>query len=86
VVELQLRDFKLGGVSLEGEEQERYNVIQQELAQLATKFENNVIDATNVRRVWGGEGAEFCAGEGTLLLLCHAAGDTSWREQRFESY
>lgn len=46
VVELELRDFVLGGVSLEGEAKERYNAIQQELAQLSTKFSNNVLDAT----------------------------------------
>lgn len=49
VVELELRDFVLGGVSLEGEAKERYNAIQQELAQLSTKFSNNVLDATKVR-------------------------------------
>lgn len=48
VVELELRDFVLGGVSLEGEAKERYNAIQQELAQLSTKFSNNVLDATKV--------------------------------------
>ena len=32
----------LGGVALEGEAKERFNAIQQELAQLATKFGNNV--------------------------------------------
>jgi oligopeptidase A len=47
-VELELRDFKLGGVALEGEAKERFNAIQQELAQLSTKFSNNVLDATKV--------------------------------------
>ena len=32
----------LGGVALEGEAKERFNAIQQELAQLSTKFSNNV--------------------------------------------
>jgi oligopeptidase A len=36
----------LGGVALEGEAKERFNAIQQELAQLSTKFSNNVLDAT----------------------------------------
>jgi hypothetical protein len=38
----------LGGVALEGEAKERYNAIQQQLAQLSTKFSNNVLDATKV--------------------------------------
>jgi oligopeptidase A len=46
VVEIELRDFVLGGVALEGAEKERFNAIQQELAQLSTKFSNNVLDAT----------------------------------------
>ena len=46
VVELELRDFVLGGVALEGADKEEYNSIQQELAKLSTKFSNNVLDAT----------------------------------------
>jgi Neurolysin/Thimet oligopeptidase, N-terminal domain len=46
VVEIELRDFVLGGVALEGAARERYNAIQQELAQISTKFSNNVLDAT----------------------------------------
>ena len=42
----------LGGVALEGEAKERFNAIQQELAQLSTKFSNNVR-----RRGGGGRGA-----------------------------
>lgn len=45
-VENELRDFILGGISLEGEAKERYNAIQQELTQLSTKFSNNVLDST----------------------------------------
>lgn len=48
VVELQLRDFVLGGVGLDGAERERFNAIEQELAQLSTTFNNNVLDATKV--------------------------------------
>eukprot|EP00198_Chlamydomonas_reinhardtii_P004414 XP_001693750.1 oligopeptidase A [Chlamydomonas reinhardtii] len=46
IVDNELRDFVLGGVALEGEAKERFNAIQQELTQLATKFSNNVLDAT----------------------------------------
>lgn len=46
IVENELRDFVLGGVALEGEARERFNAIQQELAQLSTKFSNNLLDAT----------------------------------------
>lgn len=46
IVETELRDFVLGGVALEGKEKERFNEIAQELAQLSTKFGNNVLDST----------------------------------------
>lgn len=46
IVEAELRDFVLGGVALEGEAKERFNEIQQELPQLATKYSNNLLDAT----------------------------------------
>lgn len=47
VVANALRDFKLSGVALEGEAKQRYQEIQQQLSSLTTKFEENVLDATN---------------------------------------
>ncbi|MBE9167629.1 M3 family metallopeptidase [Pleurocapsales cyanobacterium LEGE 06147] len=46
IIESAIRDFELSGVGLEGEVKERFNQIQLELAELATKFSNNVLDAT----------------------------------------
>ena len=46
IVESSIRDFELSGVGLEGETRERFNQIQLELAELSTKFSNNVLDAT----------------------------------------
>ncbi|TAG00036.1 MAG: M3 family peptidase [Betaproteobacteria bacterium] len=43
----ELRDFRLSGVELEGEARARYAAIQDEVAALQTKFEDNVLDATN---------------------------------------
>jgi oligopeptidase A len=41
-----LRDFRLGGVSLEGDAKQRYGDIAQRLSELSTTFANNVLDAT----------------------------------------
>jgi len=41
-----LRDMKLGGVGLDGQEKEKFNAIKLRLAELSTKFGNNVMDAT----------------------------------------
>ncbi len=41
-----LRDFRLGGVALEGEAKKRYGEIKKRLSELSTQFSNNVLDAT----------------------------------------
>jgi len=43
----ELRDFRLSGVELEGAARERYAAIQEQLAEVQSKFEDNVLDATN---------------------------------------
>ena len=45
VVENALRDFRLAGVDLRAEDKDRYREVAQRLAQLATKFSENVLDA-----------------------------------------
>ena len=46
IVESSIREAELSGVGLEGEAKQRFNEIQQALAELSTKFSNNVLDAT----------------------------------------
>ena len=41
-----LRDFKLSGIALNPEQQKRYGEISARLSELASKFGNNVMDAT----------------------------------------
>ncbi len=43
----ELRDFELGGVSLEAADKQRYGEIALELSRLTTEFSDNVLDATN---------------------------------------
>lgn len=45
-IRLSLRDFKLSGVSLEGEAKKRYAEISARLSQLSSDFSNHVLDAT----------------------------------------
>ena len=42
-----LRDFRLSGIDLDQEKQDRYKQISQELSSLSSKYEENVLDATN---------------------------------------
>ncbi len=41
-----LRDFRLSGVDLKDAEKQRFKALQQRLSQLATRFEQNLLDAT----------------------------------------
>ena len=47
VVEHALRDFRLGGAELSDIDKARFAAIEDELAKLAQKFSENVLDATN---------------------------------------
>lgn len=47
ILEAELRDMQLRGVGLSGETQQAFNATSQELAELSTRFGNQVLDATN---------------------------------------
>jgi oligopeptidase A len=46
IVDSLIRDARLAGVGLQGEQRQRFNALQQELAKLGTQFSNHVLDAT----------------------------------------
>lgn len=46
IINILILDASLAGVGLEGPDRQRFNAIQQELAELGTRFSNNVLDAT----------------------------------------
>ncbi|MEL7352669.1 MAG: M3 family metallopeptidase [Cyanobacteria bacterium P01_A01_bin.116] len=46
IVDAALRDAELSGVGLTGDVRDRFNEIQQSLAELSTQFSNHVLDAT----------------------------------------
>ncbi|MDT8287279.1 MAG: M3 family metallopeptidase [Elusimicrobiales bacterium] len=45
-IDQRLIGAELSGIALEGEKRERFNKLSEELSQLSTKFNNNVLDAT----------------------------------------
>ena len=47
VLDNALRDFHLAGVDLPADKKARYKEVQQRLSQLTSKFEDNLLDATN---------------------------------------
>ncbi len=47
IIENELRDFRLGGAELPDAQKERYLQIQERLAELSSRFSDNLLDATN---------------------------------------
>jgi len=47
IISNALRDFRLSGIDLSEDKQLRYKQISQELSRLSSKYEENVLDATN---------------------------------------
>ncbi|MDN5752848.1 MAG: M3 family metallopeptidase, partial [Nitrosospira sp.] len=47
IIENELRDFRLGGAELAPAEKERFLQIQEELSALSSRFNDNLLDATN---------------------------------------
>ena len=51
-VDNQLRDFRLGGAELPPPEKARFLAVQEELAKLASRFQDNLLDATNAGGIY----------------------------------
>ena len=68
-----LHDAKLSGVALDGEEKERFNRLNQELAELSTRFSNNVLDSTKAFQLNLTEADEVAGLPPSLLALAAQA-------------
>jgi oligopeptidase A len=74
ILEAEIRDMELRGVALPEREQLAFNAASQELAELATRFGNHVLDATNSWTLWLRDPAEVEGLPASLLeLLAQAA-------------
>jgi oligopeptidase A len=47
IIDNELRDFRLSGIELDQDSQDRYKEVMQELSKLTSKYSDNVLDATN---------------------------------------
>ena len=52
IIDNDLRDFRLSGAELAEDKKPRFQAIQEELAGLAAKFSENLLDATNAHAEW----------------------------------
>ncbi|MDH4133994.1 MAG: oligopeptidase A, partial [Gammaproteobacteria bacterium] len=66
IIENVLRDFRLSGAELNSADKQRFKEIEEELSTLQSKFEENVLDATNA---W----ERFCTDEQELAGLPETA-------------
>ena len=79
-VENQLRDFRLGGAELAPAEKARFLEIQEELAKLASRFQDNLLDATNAFGLYVTDRAELSGIPDDVLATARAAAGKEGRE------
>ena len=74
ILEHALRDFRLSGAELPDDRKPRFQAIQEEQSQLAAKFSENLLDATNAHAEWiTDEAAASGALAGIPADACEAA-------------
>ncbi len=83
LVEHELRDFRLSGVALEEPARSRFREIANELARLATEFEEAVLDATDAWSETLADEARLAgipeSGRAVLRAYAAEAGSDGWR-------
>ena len=83
VVENALRDFRLGGAELPPEEKARFGAIREELAALAARYSQNVLDATDAFALYVEDEARLAGLPAEVLAACRAAaereGSAGWK-------
>ena len=75
VVENALRDFRLGGAELPQEEKSRLKTVNEELAQLAARFDENVLDTENAWSLFVENEAELDGMPPDVIAAARAAGE-----------
>ncbi|MFN3715564.1 MAG: M3 family metallopeptidase [Thiobacillus sp.] len=83
IVENELRDFRLGGAELPADKKTRFKAIQEELAALSARFEENLLDATNDYHLIIDEPSELAGIPDDVLAMMKAAaeadGHSGWK-------
>ena len=83
IIDNALRDFRLGGAELNDDDKLRFLQIQEELAQLGAKFEENLLDATNAYTLLVESAEEVSGLPEDVLQVAHEAaqsqGQSGWK-------
>ncbi|PWF46786.1 M3 family metallopeptidase [Massilia glaciei] len=75
LLENALRDFRLGGAELSADKKERFAQIQEQHAAVATRFSENVLDATNDYKLVVADEAELAGLPDDVKLAARAAAE-----------
>jgi oligopeptidase A len=79
-IENELRDFRLGGAELDPPRKARFLEVQEELAKLASRFQDNVLDATNDFALYVTEPAELSGIPEDVLATARAGAQKDGRD------
>ncbi len=80
LVENELRDFRLGGAELPEAAKGRFRQLQEELAALSSRFQDNVLDATNDFALFVTDAAQLAGIPADVLETAKAAAAKDGRE------
>ena len=79
LIENELRDFRLAGAELESTAKSRFKAVEEELASLAARFEDNVLDATNDYALYVEDASELAGVPVDVLAAAHEAATAEGR-------
>ena len=83
IVDNEIRDFRLSGAELAPQQKQRFAAISEELAQLATRFSENLLDATNAFALYVEDRSELAGLPADAIESARAAADkdgrTGWK-------
>ncbi len=79
-IENELRDFRLGGAELPPREKARFLELREELARLGSRFQDNVLDATNAFGLYVTDPAQLAGIPGDVVEAAREAAGHEGRE------
>ena len=83
IIDNELRDFRLGGAELPDDQKPRFMAIQEELASLSARFEENLLDTTNAYALYVETEAEVSGIPADALQTAREAAEkdskTGWK-------
>ena len=82
-IEHELRDFRLGGAELPDASKARFKAVEEELAELSARFDDNLLDATNAWALYVEDALQLAGVPRDVLAEAQAAatadGRTGWK-------